>query len=218
MIHHQKRIFLYALILTIVVFNIGIFLGYMLEASRIDQINNLSLDAELELIDQMNQRDSMAILNMSCSELTNENIKFGDQIYNEALVIQRYEDANRIDDNIIFQHKRFDLLRTLFWINSMGIKQKCNSDYHNVVYFYQYNNPSIEQESKQKFFSNLLAEVKTQLGNKVMLIPIAGDNNISSVNVLMDNYNITQLPTILIDEKVKITDVKSVDDVEKYLQ
>ncbi len=218
MIHNQKRIFLYALILTLIVFNVGIFMGYMLEASRIDQINNLSLDAELELIDQMNQRDSMSILNLSCSELTNENIQFGDQIYSEALLLQRYEDANRIDDNIVFQHKRFDLLRTLFWINSMSIKQKCNSNYHDVIYFYQYNNPSIEQQSKQKFFSNLLTEVKNQLGNKVMLIPISGDNNISSVTLLMDNYNITELPTILIDEKVKITNVTSVNDVEKYLQ
>jgi hypothetical protein len=217
MIKKQKRIFLYALILTVIVFNVGIFMGYMLEASRVDKINTLYIDAELELIDQMAQKDAMQLLDLNCTTLVNENIQFGDQIFSEATIIQQYEDANRIDQDIVFQHKRFDLLRALFWMNSVEIKQKCNPDYHDIVYFYQYNNPSIEQESKQKFFSNLLADVKEEEGNKVMLIPIAADNDIPSITLLTDKYNITQLPTILIDENVKITDVENKSDVEKYL-
>ena len=41
----QKYILLYALILTLVVFNIGVFMGYMLESSRIGKINKLYLEA-----------------------------------------------------------------------------------------------------------------------------------------------------------------------------
>lgn len=214
---HPKRIFLYALILTIIIFNLGIFFGYMLEVSRVNEINAFSLDAEMELIDQMAQRESMDFLSLNCTSLITENIKFGDQIYNEALTLQRYEDASRIDNAIISQHKRFDLLRALFWVNSMKIKQQCNSDYHNVVYFYQYNNPAISQDSKQKVFSNILQELKNKMGNNVMLIPIAGDNDISSVSLLMEKYKITELPTILIDEKTKITTLENESDLEKYI-
>ncbi len=214
---NQKRFFLYALILTIVIFNIGIFMGYMLESSRIDKINNLYVNAETELLDQMIQRDALSIIDLDCNSLIQENINFGDKIFSEALLIQKYEEANKINDNIIFQHKRFDLLRTLFWINSIKIKEKCNSDYHNVVYFYKYNSPSIEQESKQRFFSNLLSEIKINQEENVMLIPIAADNNIPSVNLLVKEYGIDKLPTILIDEKIKITDVKTIEDIEKYL-
>jgi len=99
----------------------------------------------------------------------------------------------------------------------MKIKQKCNSDYHTIVYFYKYNNPSVEQESKQRFFSNLLGNIKTTQQDNVMLIPIAADNNIPSVNLLIEKYGINELPMILIDEEIKITDVKIIDDVEKYL-
>lgn len=56
MINNQKYIFLYALIATLVVFNLGIFMGYMLESSRLDKINTLYSNAELELFDQMAQR------------------------------------------------------------------------------------------------------------------------------------------------------------------
>jgi len=216
MMRNPKYIFLYALIATILVFNFGIFMGYMLESSRIDKINEMYQNTELQILDQITQSDSMETLNLDCNTLVEENIKFGDKIFEEALLIQKYEDANILNDNIISQHKRFDLMRTLFWINSMKIKEKCNSNYHNVVYFYQYNEPTIEQESKQKFFSNLLGELKEKFGDDVMLIPISADNNIPSVNLLVKNYNITELPVILIDEKIKITDVENVEDIEKY--
>ena len=209
---------MYALILTLIVFNLGIFMGYMLESSRLDKINVLYSNAELELFDQIAQKESVGVLNLDCKTLVSENIKFGDEIFTEALQIQKYEDANRISNDIIFQHKRFDLLRTMFWMNSIKTKQDCNSDYHNVVYFYKYNNPSIAQDSKQKFFSNLLEQLKQKEGDNIMLIPIAGDNDIPSINILVDKYNITEFPTILVDEKTKITDVKSVDEIENLLK
>lgn len=216
-IKNQKYIFLYALVLTFLVFNLGIFFGYMLESSRIGKINTMYLNAENELLDQITQKDALDVLDLNCDLLVEENIKFGDKIFNEALEIQKYEEANRINNDIIFQHKRFDLLRALFWMNSLKIKQQCNSDYHNLVYFYKYNNPTIEQESKQDFFSNLLKEIKEKKGNDVMLIPIAADNDLPSINLLIEKYNITELPTILIDEKIKLSDVRTMEDIEKYL-
>jgi len=115
---NQKYFFLYALILTIVIFNLGIFMGYRLESSRIDKINGMYLDAETELLDQMIQKDALSIIDLNCESLVKENILFGDKIFEEALTIQRYEEANKINDDIIFQHRRFDLLRTLFWITA----------------------------------------------------------------------------------------------------
>lgn len=217
MANSQKKTFLYALIVTLFIFNLGIFFGYMLENSRTNDINKLYVDAEMELLDQITQKDALGTLNLSCDALVSENIKFGDRIFAEALQIQKYEDANRITSEIVLQHKRFDLLRAIFWINSIEIKQKCNSSYHNVVYLYKYNDPSIEQESKQKFFSNLLVQMKQDMGDRVMLIPIAADNNISSIDLFVKKQDITQLPTILIDENIKITDVSSIQDIEKYL-
>ena len=213
----QKYVFLQALIITLVVFNIGIFLGYKLEASRIDKISDLYLESEINLLDQMIQKNAFEMIDLNCDMMVEENIKFADKIFEEALIINRYEEANRINQDIVFQHKRYDLLRTLFWINSMKIKEKCNSDYHNLVYFYKYNNPSIEQKAKQKFFSNLLSQIKQEKGNKVMLIPIAADNDISSINLLLSEYEIVELPVILIDEGVKITNVEKLEDIEKYL-
>jgi len=192
-------------------------MGYMLETSRINKINSLYLNTEIELLDQIIQKEASGVLSPSCKILIEENIKFGDSIYAEAQIIEEYENANQMSAEIEFQHKRFDLLRTLFLTNSIKIKQGCNSSYHNIVYLYQYNDPDTAQSSKQRFFSNALRELKEKYGSEIMLIPIAGDNDIPSVNLLRDNYNITQLPSVLIDEKVVLTEIGSLEELENYL-
>jgi len=210
---NQKYIFLWALIATAIIFCIGIFFGYALEASRISIIDYLYLQSEKQILSQNTQNVSLN----DCGKLTENNIKFGDQIYNDALTIQRYEGANELTDRIAEEHRKYDLLRALFWTDSIKIKNSCNSSYHDVVYLYDFNAPSVVQSSMQVFFSNVLYELKQKYGNKIMLIPIAGDNNLSSVDLLMKKYNVTEMPTILIDEKTRITQINSKEDIEKYL-
>jgi hypothetical protein len=216
MIKKQKWIFLYALLLTILLFNAGIFMGVTLEGSRVEKINDLYFQTEIELLDQKIQEDALDLMDLDCELLVSENINFADRIFEEALVIQKYEDANKMNQEIIFQHKKFDLLRTLFWMNSIKIKQKCNSDYSNLVYFYDFDDPSLEQESEQRFFSNLLVEIKEEYGARIMLIPIAADNDLPSVNLLLDKYGITEFPAILINEEIIIIEVETKEDVTKH--
>jgi len=53
----------------------------------------------------------------------------------------------------------------------------------------------------QNVISNLLFQLKQEKQDKIMLIPIAADNNLFAINLLIEEYNITELPTVLIDEK-----------------
>lgn len=216
-IKSQKRMFLYALLITFVMFNFGIYAGYKLESSRINQINDWVIESELELLNQRIQRDAFDVIGLNCDSLVEENIAFADRIFSEAVKIEKYENANRINGDIILLHKRYDLLRTLLWINSIKVKEECNPDYHNVVYLYQYNEPSLEQKAKQRFFSNVLTELKDKKGGEIILIPLAGDNDISVIGMILDKYEVSELPVILIDEKIKITEIESLDDIEKYL-
>lgn len=214
---NQKYVFLFALIATLVVFNIGIFMGYMLESSRIGKINQMYQNTEMKILDQITQMNSMEIFELDCDILLEENILFGNQIFEEALKIQKYEEANIFSEEIVAQHKRFDLLRSLFWVNSVKIKDKCNLNYHNIVYFYKYNEPTFEQKSKQNTISNLLWELKNEFGDEIMLIPIAADNNLPSVNLLVNKYNLEEFPAIIIDEKIIITELDDLGEIKKYL-
>lgn len=154
----------------------------------------------------------------NCQEAIKENIKFADRIYEEASLLENYEKASRLSEELKLSHKKYDILRTILFLNSAAIKEKCNSSYQNVVYFYKLNNLDIDTKTKEDVFSRLLKDLKDQKKDEIILIPIAADNNISSVNLILTNYNISQkdLPLILIDGKIKIKELKNINDLIKY--
>jgi len=214
----EKHVFWQALVLALIIFNFGIFLGYMLESSRVGKVSRLYAESELALLDIKIQSELFDFGNdIDCGIAIKENINFANKIFEEAKILDKFEKSSRITENIKLQHRKYDLLRTLFWINSIKIKRRCNATFHNVVYFYKYNEPSLEQKAKQAVFSRLLGQLKEKYAEEVMLIPIAADNNIVSVDMLLETYNVTELPTVLIDEKIKLTEV-STYDLEKYLE
>ena len=100
----------------------------------------------------------------------------------------------------------------------MKIRDSCNATYHTVTYFYKYNNPTIEEKAKQSVIAQVLTEVKEMLGAKIMLIPIAGDLNVSSVEIMKNNYGIKNLPSVLIDEKIVVDNEITKEEMLKHLQ
>ena len=94
MFKSQKHVFWQALVLALVVFNIGIFLGYSLEASRASKINKLYVESELELLDVKIQSEAFSVAPIDCGKSIEENIKFADKIYENALL-------SNVDPNII---------------------------------------------------------------------------------------------------------------------
>jgi hypothetical protein len=218
MIGSQKNVFWQAFILSAAIFIIGIFLGFILENWRSNQINALFQQSELDFLDVRLQSDIYSS-SLDCTNAIQENTAFADRIYGEAQLLDRYESASRISDSIIIQHKKYDLLRAMLWSNSIKIKQTCKADFHDIVYLYKYNDKTIETQAKQAVFSRLLLEVKQDYGSNIILIPLSGDNNLTSIKLLMDKYNITEseLPVILIDEKAKITQVSTKEEIAQFL-
>ena len=216
----QKHVFWQALVITVIIFGIGVFFGFVLENWRTGRIKDFYLYSEIDLLDIRVQNEVYSLNKINCDTAIEENIKFADKTYEEAKFLKEYEDAARFSESLILQHKKYDLLRTLFWINSMKIKKKCNADYHNIVYLYDYIDPGVDIEAKQKVFSRLLEDLKKEYGNRVMLIPIAGDNDLVSVKLLMAQYNVKEeeLPVILIDEKTKIKELEKKEDIGRFLK
>ncbi len=213
----QKRIFWEACVLALFFFGLGVTLGFFIESSRAEKVNVMYLNAESELLDVRVQSQMFDMSLINCNNSIAENVKFADKVYEEAEALTRYENAQRLSESLILQHKKYDLLRALVWMNSIKIKKDCNADYHNIIYFYQYDNTNIDKKAEQTAFSQLLREMKDKYDDKVLLLPIAGDIGGLSIQALRKAYNITVLPTILIDEKIKITELDDVEFLEKYL-
>lgn len=213
MLRSQKNIFWEALIITIFIFGIGILLGIFIENGRVGKISDMYLESEIDLLDIRVQSEIMDVIDLDCDLAIQKNIEFGDRIFEDAKIVQRYEDAARISDSLIEQHRKYDLLRTLFWVNSIKIKEKCEDKFHTVVYIYDYEPERIKETSKQKVFSNFLIDLKKTQGSNVVLIPIAGNMGLSSTETLIKKYNIESFPVVLVDEDYKAYEIEELSNI-----
>ena len=213
MFNSQKQVFWQALLVTILIFGLGIFTGLILENWRAGNVDALFQRSEIDLLDVKIQNQIYSQTNFNCTSAINENLYFADRVYNEAKILERYESASRLSDDIYFEHKKYDVLRTMVWLNSIELRKKCNTTYDEVIYLYNFQEENLNKKTQQAVFSNQLREIKEIKGSEILLIPIAGNLNISSVNLLMELYKIEEdkLPMIVINEKIKITQLKNID-------
>ena len=213
----QKHIFWEALILTIFVFAFGILMGYLLESNRTSKILEAYQQSDLNLLDIKIQDSIFSLKDFNCELATKETINFADRVYEEAKILDRFEDSATLSEGIIMQHKKYDLLRTSLWVNTIKIKKECEENFHTIIYFYNYRTEDLDTSSTQNVFSKYLSELKKEYGNKIILISIAGNMDINSINFLKSTYNIDSLPMILVDEEHKISSLDDLDKIKEYL-
>jgi len=214
----SKSAFWQALVFTIFIFLIGLFLGFLVENSRVNTVEASLYNSEINLLDQQVRDNVVGSFNVSCSVAKNELFKFADSIYNEASQLEKYDGASKFENILPIVHKRYDLLRVMLWSESRELTVKCPGSFHRVVYLYDYGVDDVDKRGLQAFYSRLLVELKQNNGDNVLLIPIAVNLNISSLDVLKNSYNVTKTPAILIDEKKLITEVPTMDELQKDLK
>ena len=219
MFKSQKNVFWEALLVTILIFGIGILAGFFLENMRTNQINSLFQQSEIDLLDIRLQNEIYSDLEFDCDIAIEENLNFANRIYEEAQKLEKYLEASRFSEEIILQHKKYDLLRIMLLLNSEKIIQKCDDSYSEVVYFYNLETEELTAKAKQNVFSKILLEVKEKFGGKILLVPVGVSDEVSSINLILDKYNVSRqdLPVILINQEIKITEVENVDQIIAHL-
>ncbi len=212
---NNKNVFWQALVFTIIIFLFGVMIGFFLESNRSEKVERVLLNSEINLLDEQIRGRSIDDFEVDCSLATNSTFEYADKIYSEAVNLEEYDSASKFRDSMKILHKRYDLLRMILWSESMNLRERCNNDFHTVVYFYSYQSEDVDLRAKQLFYSRLLADLKSEHPDEVLLIPIAADMDLASVNLVMEKYGIENIPSILIDEKTIIEDIITLEDLEK---
>ncbi len=215
--NNKKSVFLKAAIYTLIIFMLGVFLGYTLEEYRTSSIEERYQEIEFQWQDARIQ--SMYFQNLGseeCEIAIKENLAFSDEIYELGKNIEEYEQVNALTGELLLEKKRYALFKSQFWLNNMILKNRCSPDYVNLVYFFK-NKPNLEERQKQNTQSDILKKIKNDYGHNVMLIPLPIDMNISMINIFRDQFQINIVPTILINEKIKLEDIKSYEEIDKII-
>jgi hypothetical protein len=215
----MKKTLLKTLAITIVIFIVGFYGGILLDNFRLEQIksdltdiDNLWNDARL--FQSYIQKSSDGNSSYYCSFLLKENLDAGDKIYNEGTVVENLEKTNRFTPTILSEKERYALLDLQFWLNSIDLKKVCNANYSTVIYFYSQYNKTVEQS----FQDRTLLDLKEKCGSQIIYITFPADMGITTLDVIKNIYNITKLPSIMINESVVLSSPVTLKDLETYVK
>ena len=217
MFESKKHVFWQALLVTAVFFIFGLVLGVYLEQMRADDFNTSFYNSEISLYDSLALSKFFESNVSSCGEIKSATISFADRIYEEARSLEKVEEKSKLTESSKSIHRKYDLLRTLLWMNIIDAKKKCGT-MNSVVYLYENNAEDIQTKSEQAVWSRILGDLKEKRGNEIVLIPIAVDNNLASLDSLIKTFNVTDYPAVIVNENSIVYGVESVEDIEKLLK
>lgn len=213
MLKSKKHVFWEALVIVIVIFLGGLFVGMLIEAGNSNKVSNLYLQSEISLSDATATSQLIENQNLSCEAIKEGNINVANRIYEEAKLLELYEDSGKLTDSMKLLHKKYDLLRALLWTSNQKTLERCDN-YSLIVYLYDYGTEDTSKKAIQNVWSKILLDVRTQ-GHDVLLLPIAASQNLTTVDYLVETYQVKQLPALVINnDKViyELKDAKSVLD------
>lgn len=216
----NKHVFWQALLVALVVFWAGILIGVFFENSRFNTLQNYYFSSETEIFDFTLRNSILSSSDFDCDIAVAESIHFADRIYAEATDLEKYDAASRITDNIVELHKRYDLLRVMLWNDLINLKKKCGSelqDVNVVVYLYDYVDTDVHTKATQVTMGRVLLDLKKKYGDTVILIPIAEDTGVKSLDLLMNAYAIDTVPVVIINENSTIEGLFTVEEAEEHL-
>ncbi|MCK5321591.1 hypothetical protein KAJ38_03360 [Candidatus Pacearchaeota archaeon] len=215
MLKSKKHVFWEALLITIAIFLIGLFLGMLIETTNSSKISNLYLQSEISLTDAMATSRLTEEFDFDCDSIKQSNINFADRIYQEARLLEQYEESGRLTDNLKLLHKKYDLLRTILWTSNQNSLERCNN-YKLIVYLYEYESENITKKATQNVWSKIILDVKDQ-NKDILLLPIAADQNLTSLDLLINEHNIKQFPALIINNNQVLYTLENTASIEQFL-
>jgi hypothetical protein len=213
----QSDVFWKAFIVTLVIFITGILMGFWIDDQRVQEIRAEYKEMDIRVNDARMQSLYYQVFRNSsnfCEPAIEENLKFADKVYAEGIKLEQYERVNKLTPSLVTDKRRYVLLKLQFWLNCIELKRACNANYTNLVYFYSHYNTTMEDYVQ----SAALSDFKKECGRNIMLIPLPTDLNITTIDILKEQYNITVTPTLLIDEEEKVTGLVGADALREHVR
>jgi hypothetical protein len=212
----EKGPYLRAAVLSVLIFLSGIMFGVFLDNFRLSEIRKQISQIEVSSNDAMLLSLFLQKFGKnSCDKALDINLRFNERIYKEGEQIEEAFKANRFTPELEQEWRKYILLQTQFWFNSIELKKNCNFNYSNVVHLFKLKTEDIKERAVNKLQSEIMLSLKQKCGNKIMLIPLTTDNNLSVVDAIIAKYNITKLPAIIINEEKIFQGLTSLEKINQ---
>ena len=217
MVKYSYDSFWKAFFFSTIIFLIGLNLGVFIENSSLDEIERAVIASEVELYDSNIRSSIIQNYNQSCDKSIKNTFLIADKIYEEVRALESLDKSSSIVAGFNEMHKRYDLLRTQLWLDASRLKDNCDNDFNLIIYLYEYDSNDPEIVSLQMLYASITQEIKNNYREDILLIPIAHNMDLNSLNMLVDSYGTELKTSIIVNNRFIISGETNYDEISQYL-
>src|SRR3989344_5849022 len=206
-----------ALLITLVIFTIGVLIGLLIEEKRLDYVQSISNKQNIEynslqtqylyvslLADEKNCPTIINIFNKNLDELGRAQKRFEE--YNVESSITRPALNNALREYLLAEIR--------YWLLAKKTKELCSVDTDTILYFYIGKESCVDCDSQ----GYVLDYLKSVYKDNLLIFSFNMENtNEPMVFVLKDTYNITKYPALVVND-MKFEGLTSQEDIIKELE
>jgi len=189
-----------AAILTILIFSLGLTLGFLFEDHRYNLVEEVNMEQEVKysslqlqflFLDAFSNENNCPILSATLKEAVKD---LSDSL-NEVIAYEEENQGSSTRKVSIMRRYLLDNLR--YWLLATESKRKCDLNIVPILYFYTPDCPSCPNQG------TILSYFKKLFGEQVLVFPINLDlkGEEPMVDIITSQYEITKYPTLIIDNK-----------------
>lgn len=200
MIMRPKNVLAVSLVLTVIIFALGILLNYGLDFIRLDTINKVMAEHELStdsylaeaLFSDVFGSNKCVVMNARINDLKKEIHKVGTELSSYS----RFSFFNRKDFDYL--KRKYFLLELRFLSLIKQINNECNNPYVPILFFYKID------DYKSERMGFILEKIAKEYEDSVVILSIDKDyEDEPLVQMLITKYDIVSAPTTIIDGDIK---------------
>lgn len=193
-----QNIYMVSLVITVVIFILGLLVGFSIERFLLANLENRASvietsiqEIELELLyfQSLDIEDSCSFLKEIARKTNNKLDIFANQLsgYSKDRILFTRGEVSEIKT-------KYTLLLVKDWILQEKIRSDCNASVVSVLYFY-----STDSCDECILQGDILTILKESLRDKLMVFPLDTEIEYDMIDILMTQFNITYMPSLVID-------------------
>jgi len=203
------RRYLVALILTILIFLIGVMLGGGIANIKIGKLAKLEREMKTRIMD-LELQFLLAEEQPCSSELPG----LAEELYQIGGKLNYMERQKGMDDPDVLELKKYySLLQIRHWLFLKMVKERCKRDLHLILYFYSNEPKKCDRCGDQGIILSYLRKKYPNV--RVYSFDVGLDSG--AIKTLMKNFDIEVVPTVVVDGKV-LHGFQKKEELERLLQ
>lgn len=187
-----------AFVITLIIFSIGIAIGLKISDARISLITNTARlqQAQFESI-QLQYAFLNAAENTTCAAFRTTLDQNVYDLENARLKLESYLEEDAGEEEFLIAKREYMVTELRYWLLAKQAKKICGEDTVSILFFYR-RNVLCDTCSTQGI---ILTYLKERFKDKLLVFSLDVDADEPMIKILKSTYNITQAPSVVVEEK-----------------